>query len=115
VAGNLQYFVRQAGKVLGELVPAFAAAFSDAGLLGAVRREMAGLDPLNDPSRVVERYLLAERDLGRVSPGADCAAAAALVVSICHDDAFHRYLHGQGARPAARHGEIGLIARSLTA
>lgn len=115
VAGNLQYFVRHAAKVLGELVPAFAAAFSDPGLLGAVRREMAGVDPLNDPGRAVEHYLLAERDLGRISPGADCAAAAALIVSICHDDAFQHYLHGQETRPVSRHREIGFIARSLTA
>jgi len=115
VAGNLTRFVRQAAPILDHLIPAFAAAFSDSELLDAVRREMADIDPLNDPARVVERYLRAERDLGRVSPDADCPAAAALVVSICHDDAFNRYLYRDRVKPKSRAREIALIARSVSA
>src|SRR5829696_6519343 len=114
VAKNLRLFVRHAAAVLDELIPTLAAAFSDGELLDAVRRELADTDPLNDPARVVERYLLAERDLGRVAPGADCRAAARLVVSICHDDAFNRYLVGEAKAPRARREEIALIARSVT-
>ena len=114
VTGNLTHFVRQAAPVLDQLIPAFAAAFSDSALLDAVRREMANVDPLNDPARVVERYLLAERDLGRVRSDADSRAAAALVVSICHDDAFNRYLYRDRAKPKSRAREIALIAQSVS-
>lgn len=116
VAGNLELFVRKATTALDQLIPSLAAAFSDRALLSAVRREMGHVDALSDPARIVERYLLAERDLGRVRRSAeDCRTAAALVVSLCHDDAFERYLHGAAAARRPRHKEIALIARSLTA
>jgi hypothetical protein len=76
---------------------------------------MAKVDPLNDPAGVVKRYLLAERDLGRISPSADCQAAASIITSICHDDAFQRYLQGSRGKPKPRNREIALIARSLAA
>jgi AcrR family transcriptional regulator len=114
VADNLRYFARQAARILDELVPALAAAFSDSELLNAVRQEMADGDRMNDPSLFVERYLLAERELGRVSPEADCRAAAALLASVCHDDAFQRHLRGHAAKPRSRRREIELIARSVT-
>lgn len=114
VTDNLSSFVRQAAVILDELVPALAAAFSDGDLLDVVRREMATIDPLNDPAKIVERYLLAERDLGRVDAAADCRGAASLVVTICHDDAFNRYLYGATRRPASRRREIALIVRSIT-
>jgi AcrR family transcriptional regulator len=114
VTENLSYFVRQATRLLDQLVPAFAATFADVDLLSAIRHELVGMDPLNDPARIVERYLLAERALGRVLPNADCRAAAALVVSLCHDDAFNRYLYGDLARRKSGRQEIALIVRSLT-
>ncbi len=114
VAHNLRYFVRQAATVLDRLVPAFAAAFSNGQLLEAVRHEMAAIDPLSDPARVVERYLLAERDLGRVTAGAECRTAASIIVSLCHDDAFQRYLYQETWKPRSRRKEIDFIARSLT-
>jgi AcrR family transcriptional regulator len=114
VADNLRYFVRQAAGVLDQLVPALAAAFSDSILLAAVRREMADGDRMNDPALLVERYLLAEKEIGRVAQDADCRAAAALVASVCHDDAFQRHLRGRPAKPSARHAEVELIARSVT-
>jgi AcrR family transcriptional regulator len=114
VAGNLQYFTRQAAVVLGQLVPTFAAAFSNGELLAALRREIADAEPLSDPAQVIEQYLLAERDLGRVSADADCRAAASLIVSICHADAFQRYLEGSSGNPESREKEIALITRSLT-
>jgi hypothetical protein len=114
VADNLRYFARQAARILDELVPALAAAFSDSELLNAVRQEMADGDRMNDPALFVERYLLAERELGRVSPEADCRAATALLASVCHDDAFQRHLRGHAATPRSRRREIELIARSVT-
>jgi AcrR family transcriptional regulator len=114
VADNLHYFARQAMEILDQLVPAMAAAFSESELLAAVRRELAAEGGLVDPSSLVEQYLRAEREIGRVRPEADCRAAAALLASVCHDSAFQRYLWGQAARPDARYREIELIARSVT-
>ena len=114
VAGNLRYFVRQAAAVLDQLVPAFAAAFSDSALLKALRQEMAAADLASDPTRILERYLRAERDLGRVRQGADCRAAAAVIVSLCHDEAFQNHLRGESGPPKARDKEIELLVLAIT-
>ena len=113
VVDNLGYFVRQAAAILDQLVPALAAAFSDTALLEAVRLEMAQVASLSNPARTVEQYLLAERALGRVAEDADCRAAASVIVSLCHDDAFNRYLRGTGGRSRPRQRELTLIVRSL--
>jgi AcrR family transcriptional regulator len=110
---NLRYFVRKAGAALDKLVPTLAAAISDKDLLDAVRQEMTAVDPLIDPAGVVERYLLAERTLGRIAPHADCSAAASIMTSMCHDDAFQRYLQGTSGKSKSRNREIEFIARSL--
>jgi AcrR family transcriptional regulator len=116
VAGNLGDFARQLATILDQLVPLFAAAFSDTELLDALRHEIstgahaAGLFA----ARPIERYLLAERDLGRIAPDADCHAAAALVVSLCHDRAFHRFFRGETGNPKPPGREIDLIAHAIT-
>lgn len=117
VAGNLRDFARQVTTILDQLVPLFAAAFSDAELLDALRREIStGAHAAGTPAdHPVERYLLAERELGRIAPDADCHAAAALVVSLCHDRAFHRYFRGETGNPKPMGREIDLIAHALTA
>jgi AcrR family transcriptional regulator len=117
VANNLQHFARQVATILDELVPLFAAAFSDTGLLDSLRHEMGTSTRLAGPFPIdpVERYLLGERELGRVAPDADCRAAASLVVSLCHDRAFHRYFRGETGRPKSLTQEIDFITRALTA
>jgi AcrR family transcriptional regulator len=117
VAGNLRDFARQVATILEELVPLFAAAFSDTHLLDALRQEISTGTHAGGPfaGHPVERYLLAERELGRVAPDADCHAAAALVVSVCHDRAFHRYFRGETGRPEPLTREIDLIAHAVTA
>jgi hypothetical protein len=91
-----------------------AATFSDAALLRALREEMAASPLPSDPARTVQKYLVAEQRLGRLSASADCRAAAALIVSMCHDDAFERFLAGTGGPARSRRGEIALVVRSLT-
>ena len=115
VVANLAYFVEQAAAVLDQLVPALAATFSDAALLQAVRSELAGVTLFADPALTVLRYLRAEGELGRISTGADCGSAASLIVSMCHDDAFSRFLAGTTGPPRPRHDELALIVRALTA
>ena len=114
VASNLRYVARHAGSVLDELVPLIGAAFSDTDLLNALRREMATTDTSSSPVHLLERYLLAERELGRISPEADCLAAASMVVGVCHDRAFHRYLRGDTGKPDSIAREIEFVARALT-
>jgi AcrR family transcriptional regulator len=117
VAGNLRDFARQVTNVLDQLVPLFAAAFSDADLLDALRHEIStGAHAVGtSAAHPVERYLLAERKLGRIAPDADCHAAAALVVSLCHDRAFQRYFRGETGNPKPLDREIDLIAHAVTA
>jgi AcrR family transcriptional regulator len=116
VAANLRLFAGRLEAMLDELVPLFAAAFSDVELLAALRREMHSGVPADGAfaGHPVERYLLAERELGRVASDADCRAAASLVVSVCHDRAFQRFFHGAG-RPKPLTAEIDLIARAVAA
>jgi AcrR family transcriptional regulator len=117
VAGNLRQFARQVATILEELVPLFAAAFADTDLLDALRKEMSTGAHAGGPfaGHPVERYLLAERELGRVARDADCHAAAVLVVSLCHDRAFHRYFRGETGKPKPLTREIDLIAHAVTA
>jgi AcrR family transcriptional regulator len=117
VAGNLRDFARQVTNVLDQLVPLFAAAFSDADLLDALRHEIStGAHAVGtSAAHPVERYLLAERKLGRIAPDADCHAAAALVVSLCHDRAFQRYFRGETGNPKPLDRQIDLIAHAVTA
>jgi AcrR family transcriptional regulator len=117
VAGNLRQFARQVATILEELVPLFAAAFADTDLLDALRKETSTGAHAGGPfaGHPVERYLLAERELGRVAPDADCHAAAVLVVSLCHDRAFHRYFRGETGKPKPLTREIDLIAHAVTA
>lgn len=113
VTANLMAFVRTAAEVLDHILPIVAASFANPRLLDRIRREMTTIDPLGDPAGAVERYLGAERELGRISPDADCHAAAHLIVSLCHDDAFQRHLAGGGPRTNRRR-EIGLVVHALT-
>jgi len=100
--------------VLVDVVPLIAAAFADPELLDRLRREMAANDPSAMGTAVVGAYLRAEVALGRVSPDADCDAAASTVVSLCHDLAFQRYLHGHTGRRSVPAKELDLIARAIT-
>jgi AcrR family transcriptional regulator len=107
VAGN-------AAAVLDEMVPLFAAAFSDSELLAALQHELAASSPSLDPAAPIEKYLLAERKLGRIADDADCHAAANTVVSLCHESAFHHFFAGAARRPAPMTREIALVVRALT-
>lgn len=109
---NLIWFARHADSVLTELVPLMAAAFAEPDLLATLRTHMANDDPAHIATHVVEDYLRAELELGRIRPETGCAAAAATIVSICHDRAFQRFLRGD--QPDQSHNEIAFIASTLT-
>lgn len=113
VAGNLRDVVRQAGNILDEVVPLIGAAFSDTELLGALQEETTKTHISFNPVYLVERYLLAERELGRISLQADCHAAASTIISVCHDRAFQRYLHGGVGEVESMWQEIDFIAGAI--
>lgn len=115
VASNLRISAERIEEVLDDLVPLVAAAFANVDLLDALRHETSqGHD--TGPFRIdpIERYLNAERELGRIAADADCRSAASLVMSLCHDSAFGRFFHGQGARRKSITGELDLIAHAVT-
>lgn len=114
VAQNLRHFAKLVDTVLVEVVPLMAAAFAEPELLDTLRLEMVAHDPSAAGVEVVTVYLEAERELGRVARDADCAAAASTIVSLCHDLAFQRYLHGDTGRRTAPTRELDLIASALT-
>lgn len=113
ISGNLQEFTRHAAKVMDEIVPLVAAAFSDSDLLHALQLEMATSENAFDPGHAIERYLLAERALGRISGETDCRAAASTIVALCHDRAFHQHLSGNAGKTERRSKEIDFIASAI--
>ena len=113
VSRNLRHFAKLVDTVLVEVVPLMAAAFADPELLDTLRDEMAAHDPSAAGVEVVTSYLEAECELGRVATGADCGAAAATVVALCHDLAFQRYLHGHTGERKVPTRELDLIASAL--
>ncbi|MTE13845.1 TetR/AcrR family transcriptional regulator [Nocardia aurantiaca] len=48
---------------------------------------------------LLARYLNGERELGRIAPDADTAAAAAVLVGICHDQVLATLLPGMSPHP----------------
>lgn len=114
IASNLHAFVKHSGIVMDELVPLIASAFSDTELLNALRHEMATSENAFDPGHALQKYLLEERELGRVLRETNCSAVASTIVSICHDRAFHRFLIGDTRKMGPSLKEIDFIAGAIT-
>ncbi|ASW57770.1 TetR/AcrR family transcriptional regulator [Plantactinospora sp. KBS50] len=102
VEANLRAHLRYGLALHRAILPAFA------GLLGrpAVLARFAELDGAGRPWRDrLAGYLHAERDLGRLGTDvtdARLAAAAAMLVGICHDTVLTRLLAPGGPHPAPR-------------
>jgi AcrR family transcriptional regulator len=92
--------------------PMSASMFAEPGLLAAHREEAArlGAGP-HRPLAAVTDYLRAEQRRGRVPAGADCGAAASLLLGACFQYAFLRCFEQR--RPGA--DEIDAYAASLVA
>lgn len=116
VAENLHRFAREIGAVLDQLVPLFGAVFSDSQLLEAHRRALPDGHGSTGPfaKQPIIGYLLGEQRLGRVSPEADCQAAAALLLSLCHERAFLTYFLGESMGEKTMVGEIDLITKAIS-
>jgi AcrR family transcriptional regulator len=117
VADNLRRFAEEIGDILDQLVPLFAAAFSDARLLHALHRTIASqawsaAGPFS--LHPIEGYLVAEQDLGRIAADADCRSAALLILSLCHERAFLGHFAGKAATRKSITREIDFIARAIS-
>jgi AcrR family transcriptional regulator len=115
VAENLRRFAEQIGDILEQVVPLFAAAFSDTELLGALHRAMAAeaWSARAFSDHPIQGYLLAEQELGRIAPDADCRTATALILSLCHERAFLGHFVGATTRKPIT-TEIDFIARAIS-
>jgi AcrR family transcriptional regulator len=87
--GNLAATARHAIGFYAESFPVSVSVFAEPDLLAAHRAAMTGQDAGPDrPVTALTRYLRAEQQRGRVRAGADCAAAAGLLLGACFQFAF---------------------------
>ena len=94
-----------------ESFPMSASMFAEPGLLAAHRDEMARLNAgPHRPVTAVTEYLRAEQRRGRITAGADCAGAAALLAGACFQYAFLCCFEQR--QPDA--AEMGAYAASIT-
>lgn len=91
VRDRLVAVARAAIALYLEAFPMSASMFAEPGLLAAHRDEITALDAgPHRPVAAVADYLRAEQRRGRVAAGADCAAAAGLLLGGCFQYAFLR-------------------------
>ncbi|KUJ67811.1 TetR family transcriptional regulator [Streptomyces albus subsp. albus] len=87
-----------------------------AGLL-AQPRVLAGFTGLAEPGGEwrdrLTAYLRAERELGRLAPGARVDAAAALVVGVCHEAVLSLMLRGSAPAPLSPEAVDDLVTAVL--
>ncbi|GAA1591862.1 TetR/AcrR family transcriptional regulator [Actinomadura kijaniata] len=92
VAGNLTAFAHNALRFYRRAFPMMASFAAQPALIAASRANLERRDA--GPRCPIDRlgaYLAAERDLGRLGPGADPEALAALLVGACFQQGFLRY------------------------
>ena len=86
---NLAATARTAIAFYAESFPVSASVFSEPELLAAHRTAVTRQDAGPDrPVKALTRYLRGEQECGRIRPGADCAAAASLLLGACFQYAF---------------------------
>jgi AcrR family transcriptional regulator len=99
-----------------ESFPMSASMFSEPDLLAAHRA--AAIRSGGGPQRPIEAvagYLRAEQQRGTVRPGADCDAAAAMLIGACFQYAFLRSFFGQPADQEAVESYASSVADTLAA
>jgi hypothetical protein len=67
------------------------------------------------PVQALARYLRAEQQRGRIRPGADCDAAASLLLGSCFQYAFLRCFAQRPPDPAAAQSHATAIVTTLLA
>ena len=116
LAARLTAFARAAIDFYLVSFPISASVFSEPDLLAAhhaaVTRQGAGP---HMPVQALARYLRSEQERGRVRPGADCDAAASLLLGSCFQYAFLRCFAQLPPDPAAAGAHATTIVATLLA
>jgi AcrR family transcriptional regulator len=116
LAARLAAFARGAVEFYQASFPISASVFSEPDLLAAhhaaVTRQGAGP---HMPVQALARYLRAQQEHGSVRPGADCDAAASLLLGSCFQYAFLRCFAQLPPDPEADAAHAGAIVTTLLA
>ena len=116
LAARLNAFARAAVDFYQVSFPISASVFSEPDLLAAhhaaVTRQGAGP---HMPVEALARYLRTQQEHGRVRPGADCDAAASLLLGSCLQYAFLRCFAQLPPDPAAAGAHTSAIVATLLA
>ncbi|WP_040807290.1 TetR/AcrR family transcriptional regulator [Nocardia concava] len=99
VRANLVIYLRAGLALHRAVLPVFAGLLSTPAVLTRFA-ESEARD--RDWREQLAAYLQAERDLGRLAPTADIAAATAVLVGVCHDAVLTTLLPGTTAPPTTR-------------
>ena len=114
LAARLTAFARAAVDFYQVSFPISASVFSEPDLLAAhhaaVTRQGAGP---HKPVEALARYLRTQQEHGRVRPGADCDAAASLLLGSCLQYAFLRCFAQLPPDPAAATAHASAIVATL--
>ncbi|MCK8680299.1 TetR/AcrR family transcriptional regulator [Streptomyces lichenis] len=116
VEENLTDVARHAALFYAESFPIGASLYAEPRLKerhDAVLREL-GAGP-HQPVEALTRYLTAERDAGRLRPGADPSAAASLLLGACVHRAFAYEATPAGRPPQGLDAFAASLARTLLA
>jgi AcrR family transcriptional regulator len=116
LAARLTAFARAAVDFYLVSFPISASVFSEPDLLAAHHAAVAsqGAGP-HMPVQALARYLRSEQEHGRVRPGADCDAAASLLLGSCFQYAFLRCFAQLPPDPAAAGAHATTIVATLLA
>ncbi len=116
LAARLTAFARGAVEFYQASFPISASVFSEPDLLAAhhaaVTRQGAGP---HMPVQALARYLRTQQEHGSVRPGADCDAAASLLLGSCFQYAFLRCFAQLPPDPEADAAHAGAIVTTLLA
>ncbi|MVU83190.1 TetR family transcriptional regulator [Nocardia sp. ET3-3] len=96
VRQNLAVYLRAGLTLHRAVLPVFAGLLATPAVLTRFAESRARDD---DWRELLAAYLRAERDLGRLAPAADTAAATAVLVGICHDVVLTAMLPGATSPP----------------
>ncbi|MGW5112476.1 TetR/AcrR family transcriptional regulator [Nocardia sp. NPDC004123] len=101
VQENLELYLSAGLTLHRAVLPVFAGLLASPSVLARYAESEARND---DWRELLARYLRAERDLSRLAPATDTAAATAILVGICHDAVLTAML------PGAPHAEVEVDA-----
>ncbi|TDE35004.1 TetR/AcrR family transcriptional regulator [Actinomadura sp. 6K520] len=111
VEANLRVYVEHGLILHNGFLPALAGLLAHPEVLARFAALSGGGEDWRDR---LARYLRAERDLGRLAPGARVEAATSMIVGVCHEAVLSVLLQGEGlARRTSPEAVDDLVATVL--